>query len=217
MNVQSELGKKVDTEKQILIGTIALAVALVLVTAFQPWIDPRWLYMDTQTVGELSGDCCHVYDGAMSLLGIMIWAATSALSVLAGLVYLRRSDRKAALFAVHAALVAAFLALDDAYLLHEIVLPQLGIPQTIVIGLHGGIILSYLWLQRAFMGAPYRWLLGLALFAFAVSVGVDQLFHSILPIWIVVEDGPKFIGIVCWFLLHLMIHTERLARMPASQ
>lgn len=193
---------------------IASAGALVVGTAFQPWIDPRWLYMDTQTVGELSGDCCHVYDGAMSSLGIMIWAGTSALSLLACLVYLRRSDPRAAWFAVHGALVSAVLALDDAYLLHEVVFPKLGLPQIIVIGLIGGLILSYLWLQRAFMGAPYRWLLGLALSSFAVSVGTDQLFHSILPIWIVVEDGPKFIGIVCWFLLHLMIHADRLARTP---
>ena len=193
---------------------IALAGALVLGTVFQPWIDPRWLYMDTQTVGELSGDCCHVYDGAMSSLGIMIWAGTSAISSLALLVYLRRSDPRGAWFAAHGAVVSAVLALDDSYLLHEIVFPKLGFPQIIVIGLIGGLILAYLWLQRAFMGAPYRWLLGLALFAFAFSVGVDQLFHSILPIWIVVEDGAKFIGIVCWFLWHIVSHAERLARMP---
>ncbi|GAB5455523.1 MAG: hypothetical protein Hens2KO_17520 [Henriciella sp.] len=204
--------QSLDFEKRTLLGIIALACLLVLATALQPWVDPRWLYMDTQTVGELSGDCCHIYDGAMSTLGIMLWASTAAISILACLVFARQSNYRAAWFAGHATVVSAVLALDDAFLLHEVAFPELGIPQVIIIGLIGGLILSYLWVQRRFFRSPYRWLLGLSLFAFAVSVGVDQVFHSILPIWIVVEDGPKFIGIVAWALLHFVVYAEALTQ-----
>ncbi|NQY38982.1 MAG: hypothetical protein HRT80_02695 [Henriciella sp.] len=199
-----------DLEKRLLLIVIALAVVLVLATALQPWVDPRWLYMDAQSVGELSGDCCHIYDGAMSMLGIMLWFGTSAISVLACLVFLYRSDLKGAWFSAHASLVSAILALDDAFLLHDVAFPNLGIPQAAVIGFIGVLILSYLWLQRHFFGAPYRWLLAISLSGFAMSVGIDQVMHSIETFWIVAEDGPKFLGIVTWFLLHLMVLTRRL-------
>ena len=210
----SRLGNQFDLEKKVLLTVIALAVVLVVATALQPWVDPRWLYMDTQTAGELSGDCCHIYDGAMSTLGIMLWSGTSAISVLACLVFLYRHDREAAWFSAHASFLSAVLVLDDAFLLHDVALPKFGISQTVVIGCIGVLILTYLWMQRHFFTAPYRWLLALSLSGFAMSVGIDQVFHSIETVWIVAEDGPKFIGIVTWFLLHLMVLTRRLAGQP---
>lgn len=208
MKTTPRLGRQFDCEKLILVSLVLLACVLVLATAVQPWIDPRWLYMDTQTVGELSGDCCHIYDGAMSTLGIKLWAATAAISVLTSLVCLRRRKFRAAWFAAHAALVSGVLALDDAFLLHEVAFPKLGISQTFAIAMIGILILSYLGVQHAFVRASYRWLLALSLAAFAVSVGIDQVFHSIASIWIVAEDGPKFIGIITWFLFHLMVYAN---------
>lgn len=205
MKISSGLGKQFSLEVKILLSVIALASALVLATAIQPWIDPRWLYMDTQTVGELSGDCCHIYDGAMSTLGIMLWSGTSAISILACLVFLYRLDRKAAAFSAHAGFVSAVLALDDAFLLHEVAFPKLGVPQIVVLVGLGGLILTYLWAQRRFLISRFQWLLAFGLCCFAISVGIDQVFHSIEAIWIVAEDGPKFIGVVTWFLLHLMV------------
>lgn len=213
MTKLTRIGKQLDLEKKVLLAVIALACALVLATVVQPWIDPRWLYMDTQIAGELSGDCCHIYDGAMSMLGIMLWSATSAISVLACLVFIYRSDQKAAWFSAHASLVSAVLVLDDAFLLHDAVLPMFGIPQVVVIGCIGVLILTYLWLQRHFFGAPHRWLLVVCLSGFATSIGIDQVLHRSETFWIVAEDGPKFIGIVTWFLLHLMVLARRLAHL----
>ncbi|MEO0449040.1 MAG: hypothetical protein AAFZ74_01830 [Pseudomonadota bacterium] len=186
-----------------------------MITVLQPWIDPRWLYMDTQTVGEMSGDCCHIYDGAMSTLGIMLWASTAAVCAFGALLMFAARQTRLALFGLHGGLVSALLALDDAYLVHEIAAPKLGISQTLFIALIGLAILSYLLLQRRILVASHAWLLGLSLACFGVSVGIDQIVHSIEPVWVVAEDGPKFVGIVAWFLFHLMSHvTQALETQP---
>ena len=202
------IGKQLTNQTLGVLVILASAVGLVLATAIQPWIDPRWLYMDTQTVGELSGDCCHIYDGAISTLGIMLWASTAAVSAFGGLLLFAAGRRRAALFCLHAVCISALLALDDAYLLHEVAAPKLGIPQTIFIAGLGLVILSYLALQRRFLLRPFGWLLAISLAGFAISVGIDQIFHSTDPVWIVAEDGPKFVGIVAWFLFHLMTCLE---------
>ena len=187
---------------------IASALGLVLITALQPWVDPRWLYLDPQTVGELSGDCCHIYDGAISTLGIMLWASTAAVSLFAALLLFASHRTRAAFFGLHGFMLSALLALDDAYLLHEVAGPKIGIPQIAMIGMIAAAIVTYLGLQRRYLLGSYRWVLGLSLSCFGLSVGIDQVFHNIGSIWVVAEDGPKFIGIVAWFLFHLMTHVQ---------
>ena len=114
------------------------------------------------------------------------------------------SNHGAKRFCLHAVCVSALLALDDAYLLHEVAAPKIGIPQTGFIAGLGIVILSYLALQRQFLLKAFGWLLAISLAGFAMSVGIDQILHSTDPVWIVAEDGPKFVGIVAWFLFHLM-------------
>jgi hypothetical protein len=65
---------------------------------------------------------------------------------------------------------------------------------------------SYFGVQRHFLRRSGTWVLAISLAGFTISLGVDQIAHSIQPFWIVVEDGPKFIGIVAWFLYHLRAH-----------
>ncbi len=201
-------GRQFRQNSAVLSAIIASAIGLVLITALQPWVDPRWLYMDTQTVGELSGDCCHIYDGAMSTLGIMLWAATAAVCLFAALLFFPAHRTRAVLFGLHGFTLSALLALDDAYLLHEVAGPKIGIPQTLMIGLITAAIVTYLGLQRRYLFGSYSWLLGLSLSCFGLSVGIDQVFHSTGSVWVVAEDGPKFIGIVAWFLFHLMTQVK---------
>lgn len=185
---------------------LAIAMAIIFATVVQPWIDPRWLYMDTQTVGELSGDCCHIYDGTMSNLGLMLWASTAAVALFGGLLCFATGRTRAAMFGLHGFIVSAILAFDDAYLLHEVAAPNLGIPQALFLTQIGSAAISYFVLQRKFLLRSGAWVLSISLFCFAISLGIDQVLHSIDPLWIVAEDGPKFLGIVAWFLFHLRAH-----------
>lgn len=162
--------------------------------------------MDTQTVGELAGDCCHIYDGAVSTLGIMLWAATAAVALFSAFLCFATDRGRAAAFGLHGFLLSGFLALDDAYLLHDVAAPNLGVPQLVFLLVIGSAAVSYFAVQRDFLRRSGTWVLAISLAGFAISLGVDQIAHSIQPFWIVVEDGPKFIGIVAWFLYHLRAH-----------
>ena len=202
MDVQSSVSFFRRLDRAIIV-CLLIAVLLVILIAIQPWIDPRWLYLDTQTVGELSGDCCHIYDGAVSNLGLMLWASTAAVALFGALLCVATDRPRAAIFSLHGFVLSAVLAVDDAYLLHEIVAPKIGIPQVVFLGLIGLTAMSYFILQRRFLLRSGRWVLAISLMGFAISLGIDQVYHSIEPFWVVAEDGPKFVGIVAWFLFHL--------------
>lgn len=183
---------------------------MISLAAIQPWIDPRWLFLDGQTVGEMSGDCCHVYDGAFSMLGIMLWASTAALASFSAIIFQQLYQRVDAKFALQAMLLSSILAIDDAYLLHEIVLPKLGLPQELVLLGIGILTLTYLVANARRLIRSNPWLLIFSLSAFVFSVAIDQVFHSLDPVFVVFEDGAKLMGIVAWFLFHLNAFSDTL-------
>ena len=113
--------------------------------------------------------------------------------------------------ALYSTCVSALLALDDAYLLHEVVMPKLGVPQVVFVGLLGSLVLLYLWLNYRLFQSKSAWLIVISLTAFATSVGIDQIVHSIESHWVVLEDGAKILGIVCWFLFHFAFFSEQIA------
>ena len=203
--------KKDRVGRRTYFGSLLLATLLVIVLAsVQPWVDPRWLFLDGQTVGELSGDCCHVYDGAFSMLGIMIWSATASLACLSAIVLHRVGQRKEAVFALQAMILSGVLAIDDAYLFHEVVFPKVGVPQKLVLVAIASLALAYLVSNVRRLMRHEAWLLFVSLSAFAFSVGIDQVYESIEPIYVVVEDGAKLLGIVAWFLFHLNAFADTL-------
>ena len=185
----------------IVLSTLLLSVIFVIGTAIQPWIDVRWLYLDMQTVAQISEQCCRAYDGAVSTLGIMLWVSTGAAALFAAFIFSRMDRTEHAMFALHAGLLSVWLALDDAFLLHEVVLPRLGIPQIIVIAGLGAATIFLLLAHTTLIRKAHVWLLGIALAMFATSLVVDQLITDASggPL-IVLEDGSKLIGIVAWFL-----------------
>lgn len=187
---------------------LAVIVPALFVTSlfFQPWVEPRWLFLDTITAVELSGDCCHVYFGMVSNLGIMLWTGTAAVCLFAALVLSGGRDavsRDRAPFALIAGLFTGWLALDDAFLVHEKVFPALGLPQ-------GSVLLAYAIL--AFLFALYARrivfqvdviLFFLAIGFLATSVMIDHFHHGLTSNAIFLEDGSKFIGICCWATFHV--------------
>jgi hypothetical protein len=141
----------------------------------------------------------HLYTGALSTTGLMLWAATSSICLLgASLVSRRARDRQKMWFLLCAGALTAMLALDDAFLLHERVFPTyLGIPQKGVYAIYIGSILAFLagFLTRI-MKSDYV-ILATSLVFMAASVGMDEFvpysrFETFL------EDSCKFVGIVFW-------------------
>lgn len=183
------------------------AALLLLVVVAQPYVDPRWLFLDTLTAVERSGDCCHVYFGFVSNLGIYVWISTGVVCLFSAL--LLRDNPNAPrpwwIFALVAGCFTGWLALDDAFLLHDKVLPFLGIPQ-------GPIQWAYAVLAALYAAFAIRILVhgDFALFLLAcgflgASVLIDQTVHSDSWVRVALEDGAKLLGICCWSAFHLSL------------
>ncbi|MDD7910975.1 hypothetical protein PUV47_13685 [Pseudovibrio exalbescens] len=186
----------------VLVGFTGLLLGAVFI---QPWAEPKWMFLDALTAAELSGDCCHVYYGFISNLGIMLWSGTAAACLIAACcLYAAKASAPALRFAVCASVFTGWLALDDAFLLHELVLPSLGLPQALVLGVTAGLALLYVALNWRLILCQEWWVLALGVGGLAISVAVDQVFHSLSPVLVYLEDSAKFFGIVCWAGFHLM-------------
>lgn len=183
---------------------IFLPTILCLAAYFQPFVEKRWLFLDPVTSIELSGECCSVYFGLFSNIGVLAWTSASAICLFAFfllMVHTQKPGVKAA-FAFIAALLSGWFALDDAFLLHEKVLPALGMPQEAVIAVYvaSGIFYCVFALRLARFIDVYFLLVALGFLA--ASVGIDQFFHSVSNETVFFEDSAKFIGIVCWAAFH---------------
>jgi len=115
----------VSAKTRLILALVVLLVPglLLLAVLAQPWVEPKWMFWDFKTAAEFSDDCCHVYYGFMSNLGIFLWVATAAISLFSALIFFKwKSDKALLRFAVTSGLLSGWLALDDAFLLHEVVL-----------------------------------------------------------------------------------------------
>jgi len=182
-----------------IVPTIFLAIIIG-----QPFVEPKWMFLDPLTAAEVSGDCCHSYYGFVSTIGVMMWVVTATALLLAAFVlYMSGRPGNLVRFALTGGVLTGWLALDDALLLHETVLPSFGIPQNLV-------LLTYVVLGGLYVLGSWRvilrndfWILAVGCGTLALSIAVDTIYHSLLPTLVDLEDGAKFFGMFCWMSFHV--------------
>ena len=93
------------------------------------------------------------------------------------------------------------LLVDDLFMLHQRIFPnQFGIDEIIVFLFYGLLFLVYLLLFRKVILETDHIYLSLTVFFFIFSLLVDLLVpETLIPMYHLFEDGPKFFGIVSWF------------------
>lgn len=200
-------GLHLNHKIRVLIAALVLGLPGLLLAGvvLQPFVDAKWMFFDFLTAAEFSDDCCHVYYGFVSNLGIFLWVATAAICLFAALVFHLKKQSKALIrFALTAGLLSAWLGLDDAFLLHEVVFPKLGVPQFAVLTVYVALALAYVFGSWRVIFSSEFWILGFAGAGVGLSLGIDQILHSIESRDIIMEDSAKFIGIFCWFAFHLV-------------
>lgn len=200
-------GLKLKSKLRILIALLVLGLPglLLIFTVLQPWIAPEELFVDFLTAAENSDDCCHVYYGAMSTLGIMLWVATAAICLMSALVFWAQERNKQLIgFAFTAGMLSGWLALDDAFLLHETVFPKLGVAENIVLVVYMVLAIAYAVKSWRVIYSGEFWIFLIAGGAIAVSLFVDIVLHNEASIIVVIEDSAKFIGICCWAGFHIV-------------
>ena len=186
-------------------GLPTLVGALLLAAAwFQPWVPVADLLRDPLSVAEMSQDCCGLYYGALSNLGVLIWMGAAAACLFAALLVLVTGGwSPAAAFLIYGGLLTGLLTVDDLFLLHDYILPHFGVPQLLVYAAYGAVALGYLLLfaRQILQHGAVAFLFAGSLLA--ASVGIDQVIHSDAPIRIFAEDGAKLMGIIVWTGFHV--------------
>lgn len=218
MSVLSALTRK-STRADWLIRAITLILPLLFLALvmMQPWYDRRLMFLDTITAAEFADMCCRPYYGFVSTSGIFLWIASAAICLFSAfLLYAKRISDWRFGFALMAGLFTGWLAFDDAFLVHERVMPSFGVPQNAVLLSYLIAAAVYFYLNRRLMLRLDFWLLVMGVGCFAASLAVDIVFHSVSPVFIFLEDGSKFFAIFCWFSFHVTGCARLLDVTPAS-
>ncbi|MFD1797058.1 hypothetical protein FQV27_15710 [Paracoccus aurantiacus] len=154
-----------------------------------------------------------IYGGFVSALGFAGWivAATAGGIGAALLPHLRRT-------LLAAFMLSMMLGIDDRFMLHEALLPRIGIPEEAVLLIYAVLCLCAMWPFRAELVRFRMPLLAIALLLFVLSLVVDDLTEYSSASALMTEDMAKFAGIVFWAThwCHFTILAVR-RRMAAAQ
>jgi hypothetical protein len=159
--------------------------------------------------------------GAVSNLGIVLWAAAATVALFTSRQLARIEEaRRTSTFLQAAGVLSCWLLLDDLYMLHERVLPDwFGVPQPLVFALYAVVILVLVARFRSVLRTADSRPLALALGFFAVSAAIDQgpaAWHR----WdalVLVEDGAKLFGLVGWLAYFGAVSAQALRRYVTSR
>jgi hypothetical protein len=163
--------------------------------------------------------------GAISDLGVMLWTATSAICAVTALVLLSADASRGNMMTfVTATAFSGVLGTDDMFMLHDKILPNIGIPELAIFAAYVVFTLGYVALswRNVFAAAPRHLFFTGAVFAAGLGIDImkDTATGPLLD-WlyandhmrIMGEDGFKFIGIGAWFTLHLRAALTALSRL----
>ena len=117
----------------------AILLGMVLLLHFWKGIPISKLTRDPTAIAFLPA-----YTGFLSQIGIFLWSASATICFFSATVLSKGVDcQKLRRFLVASALLTLILGLDDAFLLHEKVLPRFGIPQIVTYCSYMGFVLLY--------------------------------------------------------------------------
>lgn len=176
-------------------GIVLLAVAYLASVSSD--VTMRALTQDATTVLG-----APFYVGSVSLVGVILWAATAATCLFVAAIPGGSHDLRRLLL-VSGILTLVLLA-DDAFLLHDEILPRYaGISGELYGIAYIMAMVVYLVAMRQLLPRTNYLLLGAALVLFAVSAAADlgsSLLATLLPspIGLLLEDGTKLLAIGGW-------------------
>ncbi len=163
------------------------------------------LFARVEDIGQFTRDATAIagvpwWIGAISRLTNLCWAAAAAGNLMAAWEAAPSLRRPLLLLG----LLCTVIAVDDTMLLHEVVIPQFGVPDKLLMGGYAvaGLILGWWWL-RAAGGIWVRGAFFIGAAMLAVSLTADVVFHGLMGLedssmLLAVEDGAKLFGVVAW-------------------
>jgi hypothetical protein len=174
------------------------AVACLLVTALVSYfgeIPIAHLTRDPSAITESSP-----LHGILSNIGVLLWCAAASICYFScKLIRSARGTNEIFRFLFFGGTLTVILLLDDFFMLHDWFFPEyLNVYEKKVFAVYGILLLAYFVRFRRMIMETNFVLLLLALVFFALSILIDRLPQSFLPMHHIFEDGAKFLGIISW-------------------
>ncbi|MEM7012918.1 MAG: hypothetical protein AAF585_15690 [Verrucomicrobiota bacterium] len=207
------LPRKVELAFPWILGIGVTIFFALAVQAISNWKGEPLSNLTRDPVDVLGG---AVYVGVLSTLGIVLWGCAGAILLVGfGLTNAGHQLRR---FLLWFGLGTSLLATDDAFQLHEQILPyQLGIPQNLVL-LSYAFAFAAIFLcfgKKILRHTPWP-LLAMAMACMAVSVGFD-VFVPLADTTTYLEDVFKFGGIIFWLIYSVQTLTGQLPKLPSAE
>ena len=203
-----------QTSRGLRVGSlIAIATALVLgaIYLIAQVADVPFSDLTRDAAATLEGPW---YTGAISNASVALSVAGAGIAFFAASLLADVDGPSVKGLLVALGLVVFVVAVDDLYMLHEMVFPELGLSAPVVFALYGIAMLAILWVwRRVILGSTDYVFLVLAAVALGVSVGVDVVLEERLfdlPFsGELIEDPAKILGML--FMTFYLIVTGRQA------
>ncbi|MDO5503221.1 MAG: hypothetical protein Q4G67_08625 [Actinomycetia bacterium] len=185
--------------RTLLIWGNAFALAVIVTVGLIRIIGGVDLQILTADAGAVEA---HPVAGFMSNVGILIWGACAGITLFAS----RLSSGWRRGFLTVGTLLTLGLAVDDAFMLHDEVLPLTGIPEEVWLFVIAAAVLAFFITRRQQIMAGPRAPMALAILGFALMLGLDLLEPlGLLTGHAVIEEGFKLIGIVNWTIYFVLV------------
>lgn len=150
----------------------------------------------------------HALYGSVSSLGCFAWLIAGAIALFASQIVRNRGEAREANFLLAGSLLSLYSGFDDFFMIHEWLLAvYLGMDEKYPFLALGISFFAYAyWYRDIIRRMAWPFLAG-AILLFIGSVGLDTLFEwygKVLDGWSwLVEDAPKFLGIILWAIFHI--------------
>lgn len=143
------------------------------------------------------------YYGFLSTIGILAWAAAVGMFLMGACLLYDQLSRRQSLFLGASAALTAYLCVDDAFSVHETLLPAMGIPEVVTYAAIGLAVVAYAFGFRDLIRSSAWLFLLLAVGLLSASVVVDAGWDLLGRdegglAAMFVEDAFKFCGICAW-------------------
>lgn len=190
------------SKKTQVVGATFVVVVILLGAGLAPVLSGR-----VPDVGYLTRDPTAIagvpwWVGAVSRLTNLGWVAAAVANLLAARVVAPARSRPLLLLGG----LCAALAIDDTMLVHEGILPRLGVPEVLLLAVYAllGLMTAALWFWSTWGDAVQAaFLAGAVMLALSVAVDLARKEMFLL------EDGAKLIGVLAWCFCGVWAHEER--------
>jgi hypothetical protein len=189
-----------------------ILISIVAVAHFWQDVPMGDLTRDPNAVSE-----CPPYTGFLSQAGLFFWSASVGVCLLSALLaWVGRRPTKVRAFFIASGLITLMLYVDDAYMVHESLLPHLGIPEEAAYATYLLLVAAYLvYFARMILRSDFS-VLAVALLFFAVSIVGDELDLPYELGRYFLEDSAKLVGAVSWSAYFVLTGVRMDRLMPVS-